>query len=45
MGYDIVLAATNKKGRSELTFLQAYTLKNPEKQTGKYFENFKILNI
>lgn len=33
MAYDVVLASINKKGRSELTTLQAFTLKNPEKQT------------
>lgn len=33
MGYDIILASINKKGRSDLTVIKAYTLKNPEKQT------------
>jgi hypothetical protein len=34
VGYEIILAAKNKKGRSDLTRLFANTLKNPEKQTG-----------
>jgi hypothetical protein len=34
IGYDIVLIARNKKGTSNPTQLQAYTLKNAEKQTG-----------
>lgn len=36
VGYNIFLSAKNAKGASEQTYLQAYTLKNPEKQTGKY---------
>lgn len=33
VGYNIFLSAKNAKGASEQTYLQAYTLKNPEKQT------------
>jgi hypothetical protein len=36
VGYDILLAAFNKKGRSAPVNLQGYTLKNPEKQTGNF---------
>lgn len=36
LGFDITLYAANKKGRSELTRLQAFTLKSAEKHTGKY---------
>uniref|UniRef100_A0A182SE41 Fibronectin type-III domain-containing protein n=1 Tax=Anopheles maculatus TaxID=74869 RepID=A0A182SE41_9DIPT len=35
VGYDIILTAKNSKGSSDPTYLQAFTLKNPEKQTGK----------
>lgn len=40
MEYVIILAAINKKGRSSLTELKAYTLKNPEKQTGASYSHF-----
>ncbi|XP_055539948.1 nephrin isoform X2 [Wyeomyia smithii] len=33
VGYNIFLSARNSKGASEPTYLQAFTLKNPEKQT------------
>ncbi|XP_035894602.1 uncharacterized protein LOC118504344 isoform X3 [Anopheles stephensi] len=33
VGYDIILTAKNSKGSSDPTYLQAFTLKNPEKQT------------
>ncbi|XP_055637284.1 nephrin isoform X3 [Toxorhynchites rutilus septentrionalis] len=33
IGYNIFLSAKNSKGSSEPTYLQAFTLKNPEKQT------------
>ena len=35
VGYNIILTAKNSKGSSDPTYLQAFTLKNPEKQTGK----------
>lgn len=35
-GYEIYLYARNKKGKSLSFNLQAFTLKNPEKQTGTY---------
>ncbi|KAH8402332.1 hypothetical protein KR009_011424, partial [Drosophila setifemur] len=35
MGYNVFLIANNKKGRSNATILQVYTLKDPEKQTVK----------
>lgn len=34
-GFDIVLYATNAKGRSDVQFLHASTLKAAEKRTGK----------
>jgi len=34
VGYDILVMAVNKKGKSAPVMLQGYTLKNPEKQTG-----------
>lgn len=37
MGYDVVLAAVNSIGQSKPTRLQAYTIKDPEKQTGENF--------
>ncbi|KAK9695054.1 Immunoglobulin domain [Popillia japonica] len=37
LGFDIVLYAANKKGKSEVVRLQASTLKSAEKHTGKYF--------
>lgn len=43
MGYDVVLAAVNSIGYSRTTRLQAYTIKDPEKQTGEtssFFVNF-----
>uniref|UniRef100_A0A182F7Z5 Ig-like domain-containing protein n=1 Tax=Anopheles albimanus TaxID=7167 RepID=A0A182F7Z5_ANOAL len=33
VGYNIILTAKNSKGSSDPTYLQAFTLKNPEKQT------------
>uniref|UniRef100_A0A182IRA0 Ig-like domain-containing protein n=1 Tax=Anopheles atroparvus TaxID=41427 RepID=A0A182IRA0_ANOAO len=33
VGYNIILTAKNTKGSSDPTYLQAFTLKNPEKQT------------
>ncbi|XP_055605668.1 uncharacterized protein LOC129753845 [Uranotaenia lowii] len=33
VGYNIFLSARNSKGASDPTYLQAFTLKNPEKQT------------
>ncbi|XP_037916377.1 nephrin isoform X1 [Hermetia illucens] len=33
MGYNVFLVAQNRKGRSNSTVLQVYTLKDPEKQT------------
>ncbi|EDS34171.1 conserved hypothetical protein [Culex quinquefasciatus] len=33
VGYNIYLSAKNSKGSSDLTYLQAFTVKNPEKQT------------
>lgn len=47
MGYNVFMIAQNKKGRSNSTVLQVYTLKNPEKQTdislasGPAIENMK----
>ena len=38
-GYDIFLYAHNKKGKSLSMSLQAFTLKNPEKQTGNFKQN------
>lgn len=35
LSFDIILFATNKKGRSEVALLQAYTLQSAEKHTGK----------
>lgn len=35
VGYNIYLSAKNSKGSSDLTYLQAFTVKNPEKQTGE----------
>jgi hypothetical protein len=35
MGYDILVMALNKKGKSGPVILQGFTVKNPEKQTGK----------
>lgn len=35
--YQAVLASINKKGRSALTNIRVFTLKNPEKQTGINF--------
>lgn len=46
-GYNVFMIAQNKKGRSNSTVLQVYTLKNPEKQTdlslasGPAIENMK----
>lgn len=34
MGYDVLVMALNKKGKSGPVMLQGYTVKNPEKQTG-----------
>jgi hypothetical protein len=46
MGYDILVMALNKKGKSGPVILQGYTVKNPEKQTGELgnsdFRFFKI---
>lgn len=36
VGYNIILTAKNSKGSSDPTYLQAFTLKNPEKQTGEH---------
>lgn len=33
--YDIRLYAYNAKGRSHVTYMQAFTLKSPQKHTGK----------
>ncbi|XP_052863165.1 nephrin-like [Anopheles cruzii] len=33
VGYNVILTAKNSKGSSDPTYLQAFTLKNPEKQT------------
>jgi hypothetical protein len=35
LGYDVVVVAYNKKGRSNPVVLQAFTVKHPEKQTGE----------
>lgn len=35
LGFDIGLYAANKKGRSDVSRLQAFTLKSAEKHTGK----------
>lgn len=46
-GYNVFMIAQNRKGRSNSTVLQVYTLKNPEKQTdlslasGPAIENMK----
>lgn len=42
MGYDILVMAVNKKGKSGPVLLQAYTLKNPEKQTGEFYFSCSI---
>lgn len=34
-GYDIMVMAANKKGKSRPAMLHGYTLKMPERQTGK----------
>lgn len=34
-GYDIMVMAVNKKGKSRPAMLHGYTLKTPERQTGK----------
>lgn len=34
MSYQVLVVAQNKKGKSSPFVLQAYTVKNPEKQTG-----------
>lgn len=34
LGFDITLYAANRKGRSDVTRLQAFTLKSAEKHTG-----------
>lgn len=36
LGFDIGLYAANKKGRSDVAHLQAFTLKSAEKHTGKW---------
>lgn len=40
MGYDILVMALNKKGKSGPLILQGFTVKNPEKQTGKRAKGF-----
>jgi hypothetical protein len=40
MGYDILVMATNKKGKSGPILLQAFTVKGPEKQTGECWSGF-----
>ena len=37
MGYDILVMAVNKKGKSGPVILQAFTVKGPEKQTSKFW--------
>lgn len=39
MGYEVHVMAMNKKGKSSSVTLQGYTVKNPEKQTGKERNN------
>lgn len=34
IGYDIIIFASNDKGRSDSTYQQIYTLNNAEKHTG-----------
>lgn len=36
IGYDMLVIAENKKGKSRPSMLHGYTLKTPEKQTGLY---------
>jgi len=36
IGYDMLVMAVNKKGKSRPSMLHGYTLKTPEKQTGMY---------
>lgn len=43
MGYDILVMALNKKGKSGPMILQGFTVKNPEKQTGKRVEGHVYL--
>lgn len=39
MSYQVIVVAHNKKGKSSPVVLPAYTVKNPEKQTGiSYFD-------
>lgn len=37
IGYDIIIFASNDKGRSDSTYQQIYTLNNAEKHTGMFF--------
>lgn len=36
IGYDIIIFASNDKGRSDSTYQQIYTLNNAEKHTGMF---------
>lgn len=40
MGYEVHVMAMNKKGKSSSVTLQGYTVKSPEKQTGKEACNY-----
>lgn len=41
-GFDIGLYAANKKGRSSVTQLSAFTLKGAEKHTGEIYDDFLL---